>query len=92
VLCGGLGSVYYSAASGVSPRTYQQINIGDTQDRVRELTGGDNAAARKIGEAEQPTTPPGTTCDYTLADGSGNIFRFCFKGGRLTQKDEIQTS
>jgi signal transduction histidine kinase len=93
VLCGGLGfGFYYIAESGVSPQTYQQINIGDTQDRVRELTGGDNAAARTIGEAEQPTAPPGTTCDYTLADGSGNIFRFCFKDGTLTQKDEIQTS
>jgi len=94
VLFGGLGfGFYYTAESGVSPRTYQQITIGDTQDSVRELTGGDNAAARTIGEAaEQPTTPPGTTCDYTLADGSGNIFRFCFKDGTLTQKDEIQTS
>ena len=93
VLCGGLGfGFYYVNKSGVSPRTYQQITIGDSQDRVRELTGGDNAAARTIGEAEQPTTPPGTTCDYTLADGSGNIFRFCFKDGTLTQKDEIQTS
>jgi signal transduction histidine kinase len=93
VLFGGLGfGIYYISRSGVSPRTYQQINIGDSQDRVRELTGGDNAAARKIGEAEQATAPPGTTCDYTLADGSGNIFRFCFKDGTLTQKDEIDTS
>jgi len=92
VLFGGLGTVVHLAESAVSPRTYQQINIGDSQDRVRELTGGDNAAARKIGKAEQPTAPPGTTCDYTLVDGSGNIFRFCFKDGRLTQKDEIQTS
>jgi hypothetical protein len=93
VLFGGLGFSFYSIAeSGVSPRTYQQINIGDSQARVRELTGGDNATARKIGEAEQPTAPAGTTCDYTLADGSGNIFRFCFKNGTLTHKDEIQTS
>jgi signal transduction histidine kinase len=93
VVSGVVGfSFYYIDVSGVSPRTYQQITIGDSQDRVRELTGGDNAAARKIGEAEQPTAPPGTACDYTLADGSGNIFRFCFKDGRLTQKDEIQTS
>ncbi|WP_234310567.1 MULTISPECIES: sensor histidine kinase [unclassified Streptomyces] len=91
VVCGGLGfSAFYYIESAVSPQTYRKIRPGDTQDRVRELTGGDNATAREAGEAEQPVTPPDTTCEYALAEGFGSVFRFCFKDGKLMQKDEIQ--
>ncbi|MDX3518268.1 sensor histidine kinase [Streptomyces scabiei] len=90
VVCGGLGfSVYYRVDSAVSSGTYGRIKTGDTQDRVRELTGGDSAAAREAGLAERPATPAGTTCEYAMAEGLGSVFRFCFKDGRLTQKDEI---
>jgi signal transduction histidine kinase len=92
VVCGGLGfGIYYYFASAVSPRTYQQIKIGDTQDRVHELTGGDNMAARRTGQAEQSAEPVGTTCEYALAEGFESVFRFCFKDGKLVQKDEIAT-
>ena len=90
VVCGGFGfSVYYNVESAVSPQTYQQIKVGDTHERVRELTGGDNAVARETGQAERPAVPAGTTCDYALAEGFGSVFRFCFKDGKLAQKDEI---
>jgi hypothetical protein len=92
VVCGGLGfSVYNYVESAISPQTYQQIKTGDTQDRVRELTGGDSTAAREAGQAEQPAAPAGTTCEYALAEGFESVFRFCFKDGRLAQKDEIRT-
>lgn len=64
MVCGGLGfSVYYYVESAVSPQTDQQINVGDSQDRVRELTGGDNTVARRMGQAEQPASSARTTCE-----------------------------
>ncbi|MDX2830302.1 sensor histidine kinase [Streptomyces scabiei] len=90
VVCGGLGfSVYYRIDSAISPGIYRQIRTGDTQDRVRELTGGDSAAAREEGLAERPATPAGTTCEYAMVEGLESVFRFCFKDGKLTQKDKI---
>ncbi|MDX3157060.1 hypothetical protein PV369_16715 [Streptomyces scabiei] len=56
---------------------------------MRELTGGDSAAAREEGLAERPATPAGTTCEYAMAEGLESVFRFCFKDGKLTQKDKI---
>jgi signal transduction histidine kinase len=89
-VCGGLGfSVYSSFESAVSPHTYRQIEIGDTRNRVRELTGGDSVTARRAGEDGQPAAPPGTTCEYAMAEGFDSVFRFCFKDGRLAQKAEI---
>ncbi|WP_240496329.1 sensor histidine kinase [Streptomyces torulosus] len=92
-VCSGLGfSVYDYFQSAVSPHTYRQIKIGDTQHRVRELTGGDNMTARTAGQAEQPAAPAGTSCEYALAEGFGHVFRFCFKHGKLAQKDELGRS
>ncbi|WP_308404375.1 histidine kinase [Streptomyces sp. ATCC 21386] len=92
-VCGGLGfSVYDYLQSAVAPHTYRQIKIGDTQHRVRELTGGDNMTARTVSQAEQPAAPAGTTCEYALAEGFGHVFRFCFQHGRLAQKDELGRS
>jgi hypothetical protein len=57
---------------------------------VRELTGGDSVTARRAGEDGQPAAPPpGTTCEYAMAEGFDSVFRFCFKDGRLAQKAEI---
>ncbi|MEU5200073.1 histidine kinase [Streptomyces scabiei] len=90
VVCGGLGfSVYYRFDSAVPPGTYRRIKTGDTQDRVRELTGGDSAAAREAGLAERPATPAGSTCEYAMAEGLESVFRFCFQDGKLMQKDRI---
>ncbi|MGC9537542.1 hypothetical protein [Streptomyces sp. UG1] len=58
---------------------------------MRELTGGDSMTARTAGQAEQPTAPAGTTCDYALAEGFGHVFRFCFNDAKLAQKVEIRT-
>ncbi|GHE46571.1 sensor histidine kinase [Streptomyces capitiformicae] len=92
-VCGGLGfSVYDYFQSAVSPHTYRQIKIGDTQHRVRELTGGDNMTARTAGQAEQSAAPAGTSCEYALAEGFGHVFRFCFTHGKLAQKDELGRS
>jgi signal transduction histidine kinase len=89
-VCGGLGfGVYDYFQSAVSPHTYRQIKIGDTQHRVRELTGGDNMTARTAVQAEQPAAPAGTSCEYALAEGFGHVFRFCFTHGKLAQKDEL---
>jgi signal transduction histidine kinase len=92
-VCGGLGfGVYDYFQSAVSPHTYRQIKIGDTQHRVRELTGGDNMTARTAVQAEQPAAPAGTSCEYALAEGFGHVFRFCFTHGKLAQKDELGRS
>lgn len=91
MVCGGLGSVCYYFESAVSPQTYQQSKIDDTQDRVRELTGGDSMTARKAGQAEQPAVPSGTTGDYALAEGFGSVARFCFNDAKLARKVEIRT-
>ncbi|WP_257234612.1 sensor histidine kinase [Streptomyces sp. JV178] len=92
-VCGGLGfGVYDYFQSAVSPHTYRQIKIGDTQHRVRELTGGDNMTARAAVQAEQPAAPAGTSCEYALAEGFGHVFRFCFTHGKLAQKDELGRS
>ncbi len=91
LVCGGLGFRAYYSGSAVSPQTYQQIKIGDTRDRVRELTGGDSMIARAADRAEQPAAPAGTTCWYASAEGFESVFRFCFKDAKLTQKREIRT-
>ncbi|MFJ7044944.1 sensor histidine kinase [Streptomyces sp. NPDC101112] len=92
-VCGGLGfGVYDYFQSAVSPHTYRQIKIGDTQHRVRELTGGDNMTARTAVQAEQPAAPAGASCEYALAEGFGHVFRFCFTHGKLAQKDELGRS
>jgi signal transduction histidine kinase len=91
VLLGGLGlGISYYSNLAVSPKTYQQIKIGDTQDRVRELTGGDSTAAREAVKAAQPVAPAGTACEYAFAGGFESVFRFCFKDGKLALKDEIR--
>ena len=92
VLCGGLGvGGYYLFQQSVSPQTYEKIRTGDAQDKVRELTGGGTAVAREAVKANQPAPPPSTTCDYVLVDGFESVYRFCFKDGKLAQKDEIKT-
>jgi hypothetical protein len=93
LLCaGGAYGVYYLKKitdHTITADTYQQISKGDSQDHVRRLTGGNQRLAQDGIKDHDPAVPAGATCDYSLAKGMDLVYRFCFAGGKLVEKSQI---
>jgi signal transduction histidine kinase len=90
---GGAYGIYYLTKvvvdDTVSAATYQQIAEGEGQDHVRQLTGGSQSVAKEGIKGNEPAMPAGATCDYDLSKNLDLVYRFCFVGGKLVQKDQI---
>lgn len=87
-----VGSV---ADATLSREEYDGIRVGETEDEVRSrLPSGDSILTEGL-ERKGPPRPQGATCLALLADddsdlGSDSVFRFCFKDGKLVEKQAYQ--
>ncbi|WP_405491001.1 sensor histidine kinase [Streptomyces sp. NBC_00096] len=75
----------------ISKDDYDAIQIGEPEGTVRSrLPSGDSILTEGLAR-KGPPRPPGATCLALMADddanlGSNGAFRFCFKGGKLIEK------
>jgi signal transduction histidine kinase len=103
VLCCGGGliglKVLERAAkdNSISPDTYQKVQIGQTEADVRRVVGKTGSIAKETVSDDEPSIPAGATCAYAFSDApAGNatsdVFRFCFAGGTLIQKQQIHAN
>lgn len=74
---------------------YDAVHVGDAEDAVRSrLPSGDSVLTDGL-DRKGPPRPQGATCLAFLADddsdlGSDSVFRFCFKDGKLVDKQAYQ--
>ncbi|MFI5759418.1 sensor histidine kinase [Streptomyces sp. NPDC051563] len=80
----------------ISREDYDGIHVGEPEDTVRSrLPGGDSILTEGL-ERKGPPRPQGATCVALLADdgteewGTDSVFRFCFKDGKLVEKQAYQ--
>ncbi len=80
--------------SSISPVTYEDLKIGEPEDRVRRVLGDVGTTAKDVISGEEPPIPTGATCVYTFSsavtDNVRSVYRFCFDGGKLVQKQEFR--
>ncbi|MGG8408138.1 hypothetical protein ACM614_16775 [Streptomyces sp. 12297] len=84
--------------SMIDRQVYDAVKTGDAESEVRaKLPEGDNFITDAL-KGGGPAQPAGATCVwYAIADdsaGSGaeDVFRFCFKDGKLAQKSAYRSS
>ncbi|WP_328299769.1 histidine kinase [Streptomyces sp. NBC_00435] len=81
----------------ISKDDYDGIQVGEPESTVRSrLPSGDSILTEGL-DRKGPQRPPGATCVALLADddsdlGSDSVFRFCFKGGKLVEKQAYQAN
>ncbi|WP_327257576.1 sensor histidine kinase [Streptomyces sp. NBC_01244] len=74
---------------------YDAVHVGDAEDAVRSrLPSGDSVLTEGL-DRKGPPRPKGATCLAFLADddtdlGTDSVFRFCFKDGKLVDKQAYQ--
>ncbi|MFJ7267063.1 sensor histidine kinase [Streptomyces sp. NPDC099050] len=74
---------------------YDAIHVGDPEEAVRsQLPSGDSILTEGL-DRKGPPRPQGAACLVFLADddtdlGSDSVFRFCFKDGKLVDKQAYQ--
>ncbi len=74
---------------------YDRIQVGEPEDAVRSrLPSGDSILTEGL-DRKGPPRPQGAACLALLADddsdlGSDSVFRFCFKDGKLVDKQAYQ--
>lgn len=79
----------------ISKEDYDGIQVGEPESTVRSrLPSGDSILTEGL-DRKGPPRPPGATCVALLADdnndlGSDSVFRFCFKDGKLVDKQAYQ--
>jgi len=77
----------------ISPETYRKVQVGQAEADVRKVLGKTGSIAKEA-VSDEPPIPAGATCTYALSekpadDTASDVFRFCFAGGKLVQKQEI---
>jgi hypothetical protein len=102
VLCCGGGVIGMKVErtaknNGISPETYRKVQVGQAEADVRQIAGKTGSIAKEAVSGDEPPIPAGATCAYALSDepsgdATSDVFRFCFAGGKLVQKQEIQGS
>ncbi|MBT2446338.1 sensor histidine kinase [Streptomyces sp. ISL-43] len=89
LLVGSVGDAMLSRAE------YEGIHVGEAEDAVRSrLPSGDSILTEGL-DRKGPPRPQGAACLALLADddsdlGSDSVFRFCFKDGKLVEKQAYQ--
>jgi len=83
--------------ASITPETYNAVQTGQPEDQVRKTVGDKGSTARDVLTAPEPPIPAGAHCTYalssrTLHDINQLVYRFCFAGGKLVEKREIQAS
>ncbi|WP_449483089.1 sensor histidine kinase [Streptomyces avidinii] len=74
---------------------YDGVQVGEPEDAVRSrLPSGDSILTEGL-DRKGPPRPQGATCVALLAEdgsdlGSDSVFRFCFKDGKLVDKQAYQ--
>ncbi|MFF3214735.1 sensor histidine kinase [Streptomyces sp. NPDC002886] len=74
---------------------YDAVHVGDAEEAVRsQLPSGDSILTEGL-DRKGPPRPQGAACLVFLADddtdlGSDSVFRFCFKDGKLVDKQAYQ--
>ncbi|MCX5405940.1 histidine kinase [Streptomyces sp. NBC_00335] len=74
---------------------YDAVHVGDPEEAVRsQLPSGDSILTEGL-DRKGPPRPQGSACLVFLADddtdlGSDSVFRFCFKDGKLVDKQAYQ--
>jgi signal transduction histidine kinase len=100
VCCGGglIGTKILSTKvkeASISPETFHAAQLGQPEDQVRKAVGEKGSIARDALVGAEPPIPTGARCAYALSgrtinDTSRLVYRFCFAGGKLVEKREIQ--
>jgi signal transduction histidine kinase len=83
--------------ASITPETYAAVQNGQAEDQVRKAVGEKGSFAKDAVDGQEPQLPAGSTCVYamssqTLKDTSKLVYRFCFVGGKLVEKREIQAA
>ncbi|AWZ05871.1 sensor histidine kinase [Streptomyces sp. ICC1] len=79
----------------ISRADYDGVQVGEAEDAVRSrLPSGDSILTEGL-DRKGPPRPQGAACVALLADddsdlGSNSVFRFCFKDGKLVDKQAYQ--
>ena len=81
----------------LSAESYQTIHIGQTEAQVRQVIGTPGEIARLVLLQDEPSIPAGAVCSYSISRQSSEVgptpvYRFCFNGGKLVEKEEIPQS
>jgi signal transduction histidine kinase len=98
----GITSLVHQVSNDlVSRSTYDSVQTGQSETAVRkELPSGKAVLVTALGD-RLPADPPGQTCLDLMAEGTSakpllgkvqTVFRFCFQGGRLVGKREIDVT
>jgi signal transduction histidine kinase len=101
VLCCGGGLIGAKVMStkakeaSITPERYDAIQLGQAEDQVRKAVGEKGSFAKDTLFGEEPPVPAGSRCAYALSSRTVNdmsqlVYRFCFAGGKLVEKREIQ--
>ncbi len=71
--------------------TFGAVQPGQPEDRVRRQIGETGTIGRETLSGEEPPIPAGAQCAYGLSEGvDKTVYRFCFAGGKLVEKREIE--
>ncbi|MEV7416780.1 hypothetical protein [Streptomyces sp. NPDC089919] len=88
----GFGAVKlfgYVQDSMIDPKVYEAVKEGDAESAVRgKLPAPDDNLLTSALKDGGPAEPAGSVCVWYLSDrdDSDQVFRFCFKDGKLAQK------
>lgn len=77
----------------LDPKVYAEVAVGDQESAVRaKLPSGESFVKDALKDGG-PAQPQGAACSWYLADeGEGDqVYRFCFKDGRLAEKVTYKT-
>ncbi|MFJ5547958.1 hypothetical protein [Streptomyces sp. NPDC093225] len=77
----------------LDPKVYAGVEVGDQESAVRAKLPSGESFVKDALKAGGPAEPQGATCSWYVADeGTGDqVFRFCFKDGRLAEKVQYTT-
>jgi signal transduction histidine kinase len=77
----------------IPAETYNAVRVGHPEKEVREAVGETSTLAKEA-LSNEPPTPTGAKCVYTFAskpaDGDREVYRFCFTGGQLVEKQTLR--
>ncbi|WP_247706352.1 sensor histidine kinase [Streptomyces liliiviolaceus] len=87
----GLTALWDEFESGtISADTYESVKVGDTESDVRSRLPEGSSLLSDGQDKHGPPLPEGATCSHYLDAEDDIVYRFCFRAGKLVQKETFE--
>ncbi|MFD6289217.1 sensor histidine kinase [Streptomyces sp. NPDC060205] len=84
----GLTALWDEFESGtISADTYESVKVGDTERNVKSRLPEGSSVLTEGQDEHGPPLPEDARCSHYLDAEDDLVYRFCFRGGKLVQKE-----